>query len=99
VDLLVDGLIKIPGVFVMATLESTQFVQFVFPPSNPPFRDRNTLWSSEPTYSIRSLSASGSQKTRGPAATSSRSSHIEAGRNAAARANGTWKSYTESESF
>jgi hypothetical protein len=83
----------------MAALESTQFVQFAFPPSNPPFYNRNTLWSSKPSRSNRSLDASGSQKIRRPAATSSRSSQIEADRNTAARAEGTWKSHTESESF
>jgi hypothetical protein len=85
--------------FAMAALESTQFVQFAFPLSNPPFCNSNTPWPSEPSRLIRSLSASGSQKIRRPAATSSRSSHIEAERNAAARAKGTWNSYTESESF
>jgi len=84
--------------FVMAALESTQFVRFAFPPSNPLFCNRNTPWPSEPSRSIRSLNASGSQKIRRPAATSSRSRcQIEADRNTAARAEGTWKSYTESE--
>jgi hypothetical protein len=49
---------------VIAALESTQFVRFAFPSSNPPFCNRNTLWSSEPSRSIRSLDASGSQKIR-----------------------------------
>jgi hypothetical protein len=81
----------------MAALESTQFDRFTFPPpSNPPFYNSNTLWPSEPSRSIRSLNASGSQKIRRPAATS-RSSQIEADRNTAVRAEGTWKSYTESE--
>jgi hypothetical protein len=87
-----------PLCFVMATLQSTQFVQFAFPLSNPPFHNRNTLWSSEPSRSIPSLNASGNQRIHRPKAASSRSGYqIEAGRNTAARAEGTWTSYTESE--
>jgi hypothetical protein len=82
----------------MAALESKPFVQFVFPPSNPPFYNRNTLWSSEPSRSNRSLNASGSQRIHRPAATFSRSRYqIEAERNTAARAEGTSTSYTKSE--
>lgn len=99
----------------MAALESTQFVQFTLPPSNPlfynrntprpseplsnpPFYDRNTLWSSEPSCSIPSLNASGSQRIHSPTAAFSRSGcQIVAERNTAARAEGTWTSYTESE--
>ncbi|KAH8782184.1 hypothetical protein BGZ57DRAFT_273789 [Hyaloscypha finlandica] len=84
--------------FVMAALESTQFVQFTFPPSNPPLHNRNTLWSSEPSRSIPSLNASGSQRIHRPTATFSHSGYqIQAERNTAARAEGTWTSYTESE--
>jgi hypothetical protein len=82
----------------MAALESTPFVQFAFPLSNQPFYNRNTLWSSEPSPSIPSLNASGSQRIHRPTATFSRSRYqIEAERNTAARAEGTWTSYTESE--
>jgi hypothetical protein len=84
--------------FVMAALESTPFVQFAFPQPNQPFSDRNTLWSFELSRSIPSLNASGSQRIHRPTATFSRSGYqIEAGRNTAARAEGTWTSYTESE--
>jgi len=84
--------------FVMAPLESTQFVQFAFPVSNPLFYNRNTLWSSEPSRSIPSLNASGSQRIHRPTATLSHSGYqIEAERNTAARAEGTWTSCTESE--
>jgi hypothetical protein len=82
----------------MAALESSQFVQFPFPLSNPPLHNRNTLWSSEPSRSNRSLNAGGSQRIHRPTATFSRSGYqIEAERNTAARAEGTWMSYTESE--
>jgi hypothetical protein len=66
--------------------------------SNPLFYNRNTLWSSEPSRSIPSLNASGSQRIHRPTATLSHSGYqIEAERNTAARAEGTWTSYTESE--
>jgi len=81
----------------MAALGSTQFDQFAFPLSNPPFCTSNILWPSEPSYSIPSLNASGSKKIRRPAAAPSRSSQTEAESNTVARAEGTWKSYTESE--
>jgi hypothetical protein len=82
----------------MAALESTPFVQFAFPLSNQPFYDRNTLWSSESSCSIPSLNASGSQRIHRPTATFFRSGYqIEAERNTAARAEGTWTSYTENE--
>ena len=84
--------------FVMAAFESTQFIQFTFPQSNQPLYNRNTLWSFEPSRSIPSLNASRSQRIHRPAATFSRSGYqIEAERNTAARAKGTWTSYTESE--
>jgi hypothetical protein len=77
---------------------ATWLVRFALPSSNPPFCNKNTLWPSEPSRSIRSLNASGSQKIRRPAAAFPRSRcQIEADRNTAARAEGTWKSYTESE--
>jgi hypothetical protein len=92
------GLLLCLLLFVMATLRSTQFVQSAFPLSNGPFCNSNTLWPSEPSRSICSFNASGSQKTYRPASTSSRSRcQIEAERNTAARAEGTWTSYTESE--
>jgi len=73
----------------MAALESTQFVHFAFPPSNATFHDRNTLWSSEPSYAIRALKASGNQKTYRPAATLSPPRYqAEAHGNTAARADG-----------
>jgi hypothetical protein len=82
----------------MAALESAPFVQFAFPLSNQPFYDRNALWSSEPSRSIPSLNISGGQRIHWPTATFSRSGYeIEAERNTAARAEGTWTSYTENE--
>jgi hypothetical protein len=84
------GFLLCPLRFVMATLQSTQFAQFAFPLSNPPFCNNNTLWSSEPRRSIPSSNASGSQKTYRPTAAVSHSRYqIEAERNAAARAEGT----------
>jgi hypothetical protein len=74
----------------MAALESTRFVRFALPPSNSLFRNRNTLWPAKPSRAIRSLTSS--QKARRPAATLSRSKcQVEAHRNTAARADGTWK--------
>jgi hypothetical protein len=82
----------------MAALESTPFVQFAFPLSPQPFYNRNTLWSSEPSRSIPSLNASSGRRIHRPTATFPRSRYqIEAERNTAARAEGTWTSYTESE--
>jgi len=82
----------------MAAFESTQFVQFAFPLSNQLLYSRNTLWSSKPSRLIPSLNASGSQRIHRPTATFSHSGYqIEAERNIAARAEGTWTSYTESE--
>jgi hypothetical protein len=73
--------------FVMAALESTRFVQFALPPSNPLFCNSNTLWPSKPGRSIRSVNASGSQKIHRPAATRSRGRYqIETDKNTAARA-------------
>lgn len=75
--------------FVIAALESTQFVRFAFPSSNPPFCNSNSPCPSGPSRSIRPLNASGSQKTRRPAATFSRSGcQAEAHGNTAARADG-----------
>jgi hypothetical protein len=92
------GFLLCPLRFVMATLQSTQFVQFAFPLSNPLLHNRNTPWSSEPSRSIPPLNASGSQRIHRPTATFSRSGYqIEAERNTAARAKGAWTSYTESE--
>jgi hypothetical protein len=82
----------------MAALESTPFVQFAFPLSDQPFYDRNTFWSSESSRSTPSLYASGGQRIHRPTATFSRSGYrVEAERNTAARAEGTWTSYTENE--
>jgi len=81
------GFLLCPLRFVMAALESTQFVQFAFPLSNQSFYNRNTLWSSEPSRSSPSLNASGSQRIHRPTATFSCSGYqIEAERNTAARA-------------
>ena len=84
------GFLLYPLRFVMAALESTQFIPFTFPPSNPPFHNRNTLWPSEPSRSIPSLNASGSQRIHRPTAAFFHSGYqIEAERNTAARAEGT----------
>ena len=69
-----------------------------FPLIKPTILQQKTLWSSEPSRSIPSLNASGSQRIHQPTVTFSRSGYqIEAERNTAARAKGTWTSYTESE--
>jgi hypothetical protein len=92
------GFLLCPLRFVMAALASTPCVQSAFPLSNQPFHNRNTLWSSKPSRLIPSLNASGSQRIHKPTATFPRSRYqIEAERNTAARAEGTWTSYTESE--
>ncbi len=84
--------------FVMAALQSTQFAQFAFPLSTQPIHNSNTLWFSEPSRSIPSLNASGSQGLHRRTATFPRSGcQIEAERNNAARAEGTLTSYAESE--
>jgi len=84
------GFLLCPLRFVMATLQSTQFVQFAFPLSNPPFCNSNTLWSSEPSRSIPSFNASGSQKTYRPKAAFFHSGYqTGAERNTTARAEGT----------
>ena len=93
------GLLSAHFVLMMAALERTQFLPFVLPPSRP-LSDLNAFCHSNPIYLTRSLNASGSQKIRRPAATFPRvGRQIGADRNAAARAEGTWKSYIESESF
>jgi hypothetical protein len=77
----------------MAALESTRFVQFTFPPSNPPSYSRNTLRPAKTSRAIPSLTSS--QKARRPAATFSRSGYqAEAERNTAARAEGKWKRHS-----
>ncbi len=82
----------------MAALASTPYAQSAFPLLNQPFYNRNTLWSSEPSRLIPLLNASGSQRIHRPTPTFPRSRYqIEAERNTAARAEGTWTSYTESE--
>jgi hypothetical protein len=94
------GFLSAHFILMIAALESTQFVPFALPPSNPPFYNRNTPWPSKPSYAIRSLNASGSQKIRRPAATFPCVGYqIEVDRNTAVRVEGTWKSYTENESF
>jgi hypothetical protein len=81
----------------MAALESTRFVQFTLPPSNPPFSNRNTLWPANPAKTSRAIpSLTGSQKARRPAATL-QGAGCEAGaeRNTTAGAEGAWKSPTQ----
>jgi len=58
-----------------------------FPLIKPTILQQKTLWSSEPSRSIPSLNASGSQRIHQPTVTFSRSGYqIEAERNTAARA-------------
>jgi hypothetical protein len=56
------GLLCAHFVLMIAALESTQFVQFALPLSDPPFYNRNAPWPSKLSHSIRSLNASGGQK-------------------------------------
>ncbi|PVH68898.1 hypothetical protein DL98DRAFT_542042 [Cadophora sp. DSE1049] len=48
----------------MAALQSTKFVRFALPLSNPPFCNRKPLWPDQTSRSTRSLNTSGGQKTR-----------------------------------
>lgn len=80
--------------FVIAILESTKFVFFVFPLSNPQFCNRDPLWPAKPSISSHLIS---NQRVRRPAASFSRSRHqVEVYR---ARAESMWKQDTESTSF
>ena len=82
----------------MAALESTQFVQLHFPLSNQPFYNRKLSGLLNPAVQSLHSTPAAAREYTGLRSPFPRSGYqIEAERNTAARAKGTWTSYTESE--